>query len=104
MFKPRKVGWSDEGRRGLHEGGGNCLKYLKRGWNRKEERKNKKFLNGVQAGSRGGCLKKRGCWNPLTNYDKCAIWMFAVKQGTELEILLIKLSSLSHIQSHTCKY
>ena len=28
---------------GLHEGGGNCLKYLIRGWNRKEGRGNKDF-------------------------------------------------------------
>ena len=31
MFKPRKVGWSDWGRRGLREGGGNYLTYLKKG-------------------------------------------------------------------------
>ena len=34
--------------------------YFKRGWNRKEGRGNKKFKGGGgQAGSRGGCLKKR---------------------------------------------
>ena len=49
------------------KGGGNCLKYLKRGWNRNEGRGNKDIKKGVQAGSRGGCLKKGG-WNPLTNY------------------------------------
>ena len=43
------------GRRGLCEGAGNCLKYLKRGLNRK--RGNKHFKSG-QAGSRGGWLKK----------------------------------------------
>ena len=48
-------------------GGGDCLKYLKRGWNRKEGRGNKNFEKGGQAGSRGGCLKKWG-WNPLMNY------------------------------------
>ena len=60
MLKPRKAGWSDQGRRGLHEGGGNCVKHLKRGWNRKEGRGNKKFKRGEQVGSRGGCLKKDG--------------------------------------------
>ena len=30
MFKPRKVGWLDKGRRDLLEGRGGCLKYLKR--------------------------------------------------------------------------
>ena len=44
----------------MREGGGNCLKYLKRGWNRKEWRGNKDFKKGGQAGSRGGCLKKGG--------------------------------------------
>ena len=27
---------------------------------------------GEQAGSRGGCLKKRGRWNPFTNYTLTA--------------------------------
>ena len=54
----------------MHEGGGSCLKYLKRRWNRKEGRGNKDFKKGEgQAGSRVGCLKKGGGgWNPLTNY------------------------------------
>ena len=42
---------------------GNCLKYLKRGWNRKEGKGNKDFKRrGEQAGPRGGSLKK------ITNY------------------------------------
>ena len=48
------------------EGGGNCLKYLKRGWKSKEERGNKDFKKGGgerQAGSKGGCLKKGGNWS-----------------------------------------
>ena len=65
LFKPRMVGWSDQDSRGLHEGGGNSLKYLKRGWNRKEGRGNKDFKKGGQAGSRGGCLKKGGNGTPL---------------------------------------
>ena len=52
---------------GLREGGGNSLKYLKRGWNRKEGMENKDFKKGGQARSRGGCIK-RGGWSPLTNY------------------------------------
>ena len=58
------VGWSDQDSRGLHEGGGNSLKYLKRGWNRKEGRGNKLFKKGGQAGSRGGCLKNGGLEPP----------------------------------------
>ena len=45
--------WKGEVRRDLREGGGNCLKYLERGWNRKE------------GGGGGG-----GGWNSLTNYEK----------------------------------
>ena len=75
MFKPRKVGWSDQGRRDLCEGGGNYLKYLKRGWNGTEGKDTKilkregKLVQGVGALKRGG-------WNPLTNYD--GVLMFSV--------------------------
>ena len=47
-------------REGEGGGGGDCLKYLKRGWSRTEGRKNKDFKKGGQAESRGGCLKKGG--------------------------------------------
>ena len=46
-------------------GGGNCLKYLKRRWNRKEGRGNKDFKKSWKAGSRGGCLKTEGSGIPL---------------------------------------
>ena len=51
----------------MREGGRNCLKNLKRGWNRKEGRRNKDFEKGGggQAGARGGGLKKRGTGTPL---------------------------------------
>ena len=67
MNQERLVGWIKD-TRGLCEGGGDCLKYLKTGWNRKEERGNKDFKKGGNTGSRGGYLKKGGDWNPLTNY------------------------------------
>ena len=70
MLKPRRIGWSDQGRRGLREGGGNCVKHFKRGWDRKEGRGDKDFKKGG-AGSRVGALKGEG-WNLLTNYD----WIF----------------------------
>ena len=41
----------------MREHEGNCVKYLKKGWNRKEGRGNKNFKKRGQAGSRGGCLK-----------------------------------------------
>ena len=58
LVKSRKIGWLDQGRRDLCEGGGNCLNYLKREWNRKEGREHKNFKKGEgQAKPRGGCLK-----------------------------------------------
>ena len=55
---------------GLHEGGRNCLKFLKSGWNRKEGRGNKDFKKWSMLGQgEGGALKGgRGDWNPFTNY------------------------------------
>ena len=69
MFKLRKVGWSYLGRKRLREGGGNCLKYLKRGCNEKEGREDRGETKistrvGGQAGSRGVFLK-RGAGTPL---------------------------------------
>ena len=66
---------------------GNYLKYLKRGWNKEERRGNKDFKKGVKLGQGvGGCLEKKGDWNPLTNYDntnynlfKC--WMYIFSWG-----------------------
>ena len=52
-----KVSVSDEGRWGgcLHEGGWNCIKYLKRGWNRKGEgRGNKNLRKGSKLGQGTG--------------------------------------------------
>ena len=67
MFKD---GWCVRlGQERVAWGWGNYLKYLTRGWNRKEERGNKDFkkVRGRgQAGSKCGCLKKkRGAGTPL---------------------------------------
>ena len=88
MFKPRKVGWSDYGRRGLREGGGNCIKYLKRGWNRKEGRGNKKLKKegGDKLGQGVGTLK-RGLEPP---YELCT----SVAYKKTACISLIELKSL----------
>ena len=57
------------GKKGVSKGGGDCLNYLKRGWNRKEGRGNKylkKGGGGWQAGPRGGCpIKGGGVLEPL---------------------------------------
>ena len=53
------------GQEGFTWGWGNCLKYLKREWNRTEGRVHKNFKKGGQAGSRGGCIKKGGAGTPL---------------------------------------
>ena len=44
-------------RRGLREGGENCVKYFKRGWNKKEGRRNKDFEKGVKLGQRMDVLQ-----------------------------------------------
>ena len=44
----------------MREGERNCLKYLKRGWNRTEGRGHKDYKKEGQIGSRGGCLQKVG--------------------------------------------
>ena len=50
--------------------GGSCLKYLKRGWNRREGRGHKYLKKeGVQAGSRGGCLEKGGGGEEKLTYE-----------------------------------
>ena len=43
---------------GLRKGGGNCLKYLKMWWNRKEHRGNKDFKKGGKLGQGVGALKR----------------------------------------------
>ena len=68
MFKPRKVGWSDEGRSDLRESGENCLKYLKRGYKRTEGRGHKDFEKEGKLGQGESALKRGGCWNLLMNY------------------------------------
>ena len=52
----------------MREGGENCLKYLKRGWNRKDRTRSRKFKKmNVKLCQGLGTLKK-GDWKPLTNY------------------------------------
>ena len=51
------VGWSDYGRRGLHEGGGNCVKgggIEKRGGETKNLKRKGKLGQGMGALKRGG--------------------------------------------------
>ena len=54
----------------MHEIEGNCLKYLKRGGNRKEGKGKKYFQKGGGKLSQGvGTLKRVGEWNPFMNYN-----------------------------------
>ena len=52
--------------------GGNCLKYLKRGWNSKEGTGNKDLKEGAKLGQGGGDLKGEGVEPPhqLWTIDK----------------------------------
>ena len=47
----------------LHEGGGNCLKYLEMGWNRKEGKGSKDFKKGASYFK--GWVLKKGAETPL---------------------------------------
>ena len=56
----------DYGSSGLGEVGGNCLKYLQRGWNRIEGRGNKDFKKGRAKLRQGvGALKSEKAGTPL---------------------------------------
>ena len=57
------------GQEGVAGGWGRCLKYLKRGWNRKQEMGQKDVKKGDKLGEGVGALK-RGDWNNLTNYER----------------------------------
>ena len=52
------------------EGGGNCLKYLTRGWNRKEGRGGKDFKKGGKLGEGVEAFRRGGDWYLLTNYGQ----------------------------------
>ena len=49
----------------MREGGGNYLKYLKRGWNKKEGRRNKDFKSAGGKLSQGVSALKKGAGTPL---------------------------------------
>ena len=49
----------------MREGGGNCLKYLKKRWNRTEGRGHKDFKKGGKLGQGVAALKKEGDETPL---------------------------------------
>ena len=63
MFKPRKVGWSDYGRKGMREGGGNCVKYLKGGGTEKKGGDTK-----MKGGKEGGGKLGQGVGALIFNY------------------------------------
>ena len=78
----------------MREGGGNCLKYLKRGWNRKEGRENKYFKKGtgVKLGQRVGALKKGGLEPPYELWLK----LYAVKTFLNIyENLKVKVPAVA---------
>ena len=63
----------------MREGGGKCLKYLKRGWNRTEGREHKDFKKGAKLGQGVGALKRGGGLEPPYELrkgicDKRFIW------------------------------
>ena len=56
----------------MREGRGNCLKYLKRRWNRKKGRGNKDLKKGGKLGQRVGALKRGGLEPPYKPWTACS--------------------------------
>ena len=50
--------------------GGNCIKYLKRGWNKKEGRETKILKRGCKQGQQVGALKEGGLEPPTMVFNK----------------------------------
>ena len=64
-----KIGMSDKGRRGLHEGGGTVWNTLKGGETEKRGGETKILKRSRKLGQGVGTLKREmGAWNPLMNY------------------------------------
>ena len=64
-----KEGWCvGLGQEGLREGGGNCLKHLKRWWEKKRGGKTKILKRGYKLGQGVGALKSWGLEPP---YELC---------------------------------
>ena len=61
LFKLRKVGWLDYGRRGLHEGEENSVKYLKKGMEQKGRKKKQTLKRRAKLCQGVGALKRRTC-------------------------------------------
>ena len=56
----------------MHEGGGTCLKYLKRDGTERRRVETNILKTGGKLGHGVGALKKGGGgWNPLMNYVTC---------------------------------
>ena len=72
----------------MREGGGNCLKYLKRWWNRKEGKGNKDFK---KEGGQGVGALKRGAGTPLRTMNKCLVSKLIMNK-----LLLTKNKNDSH--------
>ena len=67
------------------DGGGDCLKYLKRGWNKKEGRGNKDFeKRGGQLGQGVGALKGGGGVKP--SYELCVYLLSWETSNFELRL------------------
>ena len=69
-----KEGWCVRlGQEEVARGWGNCLKYLQRGWKRKEWNGNKDIKKGGKQGQGMGTLKGGGGLELLLNYEMSSI-------------------------------
>ena len=81
------------GRRELHKGVGNCPKYLRRGWNRKEESGNKNFKKGGKLGQGVGALKGEGLEPPYKLWQ-CQLPPLSFKISTKDTFFHISINSI----------
>ena len=85
------------------EGGGNCLKYLKKGRTEKRGGKTKTLKRGEgKLGQGVGALKRGVGWNPLTNYDtffSVQPSLDAALQNINLKVTVKSINRKSNFQS-----
>ena len=77
----------------MHESGGNCLKYLERGWSRKEGRGNKDFKKGEKLGQGQGV----GAWNPP--YQLCIYMKIVYETGFFINVKNLFSAPLKRLPS-----
>ena len=82
------------------EGGGNCLKYLKRGWDRKEGRGHKDFKKGGKLGQGVGTLKGLRTMEKVSvhiNVCMSKIICMPIKVSVCMYVMYVIFQTLEHL-------